>query len=496
MSTAPSQDIPRDVPASDAAMSYGSGLALPLPPMPLLGRQQELAELAALLRRSDVRLLTMTGPGGIGKTRLALQLAAELAADFADGVTFVELAPVRDPDLILPTVAQALGIRQIPGHSLRDTLINALGNRELLLVLDNLEQVTAAGPEIAELVVTCEGLTVLATSRSPLRVRPEHEYLVEPLALPDRRPTTAAEVVGSPAVALFVERAQAVSAGFALTDANAPAVTEICARLDGLPLAIELAAARIKVLSPEALLARLTNRLVVLTTGARDQPERLRTMRATIRWSYDLLGRTEQTLFRRLAVFAGGFSLEAAERVVPSADQLESEIFEGIASLVDQSLLRRTDAAEGEPRFSMLETIREFALEQLAESGEEDAVRRRHAAWCAALVEAAEERFLSVEEQIFLDRLNTELDNLRTALAWTIGRGDAPMALRLAGAPWWFLVMRGFLSEGHACLEQALALPDSAASVPRAKAITAAGMVAWARAERSTEPAISFNRAW
>jgi predicted ATPase/DNA-binding CsgD family transcriptional regulator len=428
-------------------------------------------------------LVTLTGPGGVGKTRLALEVAADLAEDFAGGASFVDLSAVRDRDLVVPAVAQVLGVRQRPGWPLCDALADALHDQALLLVLDNLEQVAAAAPDVAALVAACPGLTVLATSRTPLRVRAEYEYPVSPLALPEGHTIAEADATASAAVSLFVARAQAVVPGFALTDANAPAISEVCRRLDGLPLAIELAAPRLKVLSPEALLGRLTNRLTLLTDGAPDQPERLRTIRATIAWSHDLLSPEEQALFRRLAVFAGGFTLEAAETVAPAAGHLDLAVLDGVASLVDQSLLRRTDAPGGEPRFGMLETVREFALERLETSGEADASREQHAAWSAALAERADDASLSAEERSWFDRIEAELDNLRAALAWAIGCGDAEAALRLASAPWSFWAVRRFLGEGHSWLARALALPNGEPSAARAKAMAAAGMVAWARGE-------------
>ena len=372
---------------------------LPAPLTAFVGRERELAGLRALLARRDVRLLTVTGPGGVGKTRLAIEAARELADGFAAGVRFVPLAPLGSPDLVLPAIARTLGIGEShPGGILRD-LTEQLASTELLLVLDNFEHLLAAGPDLALLLAACPALTLLVTSRAALRVSGEHEFAVPPLPLPVERGTwTFEQIAASDAVRLFVERAEAVQAGFRLTPANAWDAAEICRRLDGLPLAIELAAARVKVFPPHALLARLERRLPLLTGGPRDAPARLRTMRDAIAWSHDLLDADEQRLFRRLAVFVGGFTLDAAIDVAGDGTLPEAAVVEGISSLVDKSLLlpaASDDAANddlGEPRFSMLETVREFALDELARSGEEDAVRRAHAEYFRALGRARRAR--------------------------------------------------------------------------------------------------------
>ena len=505
------EDVPRDAPTPISSGVWGNGPpAMPAPPTALVGRERELAEVMALLEREDVRLLTLTGPGGVGKTRLALQLVADLAADHADGAAFVDLAPVREPGLVVPAVARALGVREVPGRPLGETLADGLRGRHLLLVLDNLEQVVAAGPEVAALVAACPRLTVLATSRAPLRVRGEHEYPLPPLALPvPGGPASAAGLADNPAVTLFVERARAVAPGFALTEANAPAVAEICARLDGLPLAIELAAARVKVLSPQALLARLTNRLRLLTGGARDLPDRQRTMREAVAWSHGLLTEAEQALFRRLAVFAGGFGLEAAQAVGGSGGGEGGERGEGanpsplvlpsppersdtpsspsvldvLTSLVDQSLVRWQEGPGGEDRFGMLETLREYALERLAHSGEGETVGRAHAGFFLALAERASPELVGAGQAVWLDRLEADHGNLRAALEWGLGREPA-VAARLGAALWRFWGVRGHLSEGRRWLERIVAVGgEGAAPAVLAEVLHGAGSLALSQAD-------------
>jgi predicted ATPase len=343
----------------------------PRPLTPLIGREREIAAVSNLMQRDEVSLLTLTGAGGVGKTRLALALAEQLGEEFPDGVWFVGLAPITDPGLVVPSVAQVLGVWEAAGELLIERLKAFLREKHLLLVLDNFEQVVEAAPLATELLAASPGLKVLVTSRVRLRVSADHEHVVPPLQLTEpEAPSTIAEVRAPEAVRLFVERAQAVREDFALTAENATTVAQICHRLDGLPLAIELAAARIKILPPTALLARLDRRLPMLTGGGRDAPARQRTMRDAIAWSYDLLSSDEQTLFRRLAVFVGGCTLKAAEAVANSTGDLEIDPIEGIASLVDNSLLREETIRNGEPRFLMLETVREFALEQLELAGE------------------------------------------------------------------------------------------------------------------------------
>ncbi|HEV7654432.1 MAG TPA: tetratricopeptide repeat protein [Mycobacteriales bacterium] len=445
----------------------------------LVGREQEAARLRALLLDRDARLVTLTGPGGVGKTRLAVQAATDLDAGF-DEVAFVEFAPVRDYHRVAARVAEALGVVESPGRSPAEALVRVLGPRKLLLLLDNFEHVLAAGPVLVDLMVGCPDITLLVTSRTLLRVSGEHVLAVPPLALPDPgRPLPARALIEYEAVRLLVERSAAVSPTFVLTDENAATVAQICHGLDGLPLAIELAAARMTVLSPSALLARLDRRLALLTDGAQDVPERLRTMRAGIAWSHDLLSASEQSLFRRLAVFAGGFGLSAAEFMCPSE---RPPALDTVAALVDQSLLQRIATDGVEPRLAMLETIGEFAMERLADSGEETDARRSHAAYFRRLAESAESGLRGPDQQEWRDRLEADLDNLRAALAWGTSASaedeDAEQGLRLAGALWYFWFQRGLPGEGRRWLTRALTRVRTAGA-DRAQALLGAGTLAW-----------------
>jgi predicted ATPase/class 3 adenylate cyclase len=447
-----------------------------LPPQrtSFVGRNREVAEVTSLL--AQTRLLTLTGPGGTGKTRLALRVAADHLDRFADGVFFADLSPIVDPALVSSVIAQALLVREETGRDILDTLADHLRDRQILLVLDNSEQVIEAGPAIARLLGAAPGLTVLATSRTPFHVSGEHEYQIPPLAVPD--PTADLDVINrSEATALFAERAAAIRRGFRITSQNAPAVAEIAARLDGLPLAIELAASRLNVLSPEALLDRLAQRLSLLTGGPRDLPHRQRTLRNTIEWSHDLLDAHVQRLFARLATFNGGWRLEAAEAICGPG--LDLEVLDGLGTLIDHSMVRRA-GLDGEPRFSMLETVREFAVERLAACGEEAELRRRHAEHFRDLAEEAERHLTRQDRVVWLARLEEDHDNLRAALDWSEVIGDADSALRNTAAIWRFWLQRGHLSEGRARLERLLSMPGGAAPGPvRARALAALGGIAY-----------------
>jgi predicted ATPase/class 3 adenylate cyclase len=442
-----------------------------------VGRARELAETMTLVRRRDVRLVTVTGAGGSGKTRLAVQVGAELLDDFEDGVFFAELASITDCDLLIPTIAQTLSLREQPGEPLSETLHDRLRDRQLLLVLDNFEQLLAAGPTVTELLTRAANVRALVTSRAPLHLSGEHEYPLPPLAVPQLDAADSrASLEANEAVQLFVERAQAVKPDFELTSENARAVAEICARLDGLPLAIELGAARVRVQSPQALLVRLSRRLALLTGGARDAPARQRTLRATIDWSYGLLDEREQRLFARLSVFIGGCTIEGAEAVCDPGAELD--VFNGIASLVEKSLVRPVAGPAGEPRFSMLETIREYALERLEGEDDGEAVRQRHADYFTVRAEEAEPEILGADQLGWLERLEVDHDNFRAALGWLLDRGHSDRALRLIGSLRRAWVARGYLSETRTWLESAF---EHASVVPphvEAKARYGLGRVA------------------
>jgi predicted ATPase len=454
---------------------------LPIEPTPFIGRTRELDDVLSLIHRPTARLVTLTGTGGAGKTRLALQAAGILLDEFPDGVFFVSLAAISDAALVMPTVAQTLDVPEETGAPIEAVLDARLRDRKLLLVLDNFEQVREAAPALSTLLGSCPSLRVIVTSRAVLNLYGEYVYDVPPLSVPDPAhlpdPTAFFQYES---VVLFVERARAVKATFEVTAENAPSIAEICYRLDGLPLALELAAARIRLLPPRALAARLESRLSVLTGGFRGRPERQQTLRGTIDWSYGLLDAAEQTLFARLSVFVGGCTLDAIEAVCNADGTLEIDVFDGVAILVENSLLR--EAGDNEPRFVMLETIREYALSELQNQGIAAAMRDAHAGYFLALGETAEPKLRAAEQGEWLRRLDAEHDNLRAALARFLEAGEIDSGLRLAGALWRFWWGRGYLAEGRTWLERLLR-PDQGSPEVRATALNGLANMVWSQGD-------------
>jgi predicted ATPase/DNA-binding CsgD family transcriptional regulator len=423
----------------------------------MIGRAREHAAVRDLLLRPDVPIVTVTGPGGVGKTRLALHVAADLTDRFADGLRFIPLSAINDAELVVPAIAQGLGLTGLGGQSAEVGLRDYLQDRELLLVLDNMEHVIGAAPALSGLLRDCPSLTLLVTSRETLRVEGEQEYPLKPLAVPDTDTRATAEsVAGADAVALFVQRARAAQPDFALDEGNAATVAAICSRLDGLPLAIELAAPRIKMLPPQELLNRLANRFNLLSRDARDMPARLRTMRDAVGWSYDLLSLEEQALFRQLSVFGGGFSLEAAEALFDESSEPAGSILERISSLEEKSLVRRVEDSTA-PRFGMLETIRRFGFELLVAYGESDAALNAMSAWCQDLFSSGFDQMFGPDQGAWLTIFDAEYDNVRTALGWLLDQGEAARAQRLSVAMGRYWYVRGYFGEGKNWIERALA---------------------------------------
>ena len=452
---------------------------LPMQPTPLVGREREIEEIVEQLRSDQVRLLTLTGPGGTGKTRLALQAGADLLEEFEDGVFFVALAAITDPALVAPTVVRTLGLTERGAQPPEELLTGYLRDGQTLLLFDNFEQILDSAPLLDELLYTAPNLKILVTSRTPLSLYGEHEFPVPPLSLPDPSSLVTLESLARyEAIRLFVERAKAVRPNFALTQENAPAVAEICARLDGLPLAIELAGARVRMLPPQALLQRLSNRLKLLKGGPRNLPARQRTLRATIDWSYELLTEEEKQLLGRLSVFFGGCTLEAIEALCDVEGHFPMDTLEGVSSLLEKSLLRQEEGPEGEPRFVMLEVVQEYAREKLEESGAVQEIKRAHAEHYLALAEEADPELKGPDQLEWIRRLETEHDNMRVALRWAHQRGETELALRLGGALWWFWFVRGYYDEGRRWLEGALTANGRGSVESRAMALAGIGALA------------------
>jgi predicted ATPase/class 3 adenylate cyclase len=473
------EGLERDFPALRTLDAHPNNL--PRPATPLIGREDELATVRRLA--SERSLVTLTGPGGTGKTRLALAVAHELIDDHPDGVFFVALEDARDRPTVASGIATALGVRERPDRDIDESIKAYLRDRHVMLVLDNFEQALDAAPFVGELLGESPGLCVIATSRSALRLAGEQEYGVPPLAVPDPAALPPTEDLSRyESVALFIERARDVRPDFELSDENAPAVAAIASRVDGLPLAIELAAARIRLLTPQAILGRLEHRLSLLAGGSRDLPRRQQTLRGAIDWSYELLDGPERRLFERLSVFEGGFTLEAAERVCDPSGELSIDTFDGLASLVEKSLIRSLDETDGdEPRFEMLGVIREYALERLDEAPDAIDVPRRHAEYILSVVEAAEPELVRADLRRYQLRLRGEEDNLRAALRWSIDHQEAQVGLRLAGAAWRFWHYWAAVREGCGWLESVLALPGAdEPTEARAGALTGlAGLRYW-----------------
>jgi len=472
-----------------------------LPPQltSFIGRTDQIHKLKELMR--STRLLTLSGPGGTGKTRLSIQAAGELLGDFRDGVFFIALAPIIDPGLFQSTIAQTLGLQESRGRPIAEALDEFLADKQMLLVLDNFEQILEAAPAISHILVTAPEIKIMVSSRAVLHVSGEQEYPVPPLELPDYRSLPSLEAITQfEAVALFIQRGSAVKPGFKVTNDNAPAVAEICARLDGLPLAIELAAARLRVLTPQAILDRLQSRLNLLTGGGSDRPARQQTLRNAIAWSYDLLDTSEQKLFRRLAVFTGGWTFEDCESICNPSQEVGVDTIDGLSSLVDKSLVRQHEDRHGDSRFLILETIREYGLEMFGQGDDTELIKRRHAEAFMTLALEAGPNLLGPGQEQLLNRLEDEHDNVRSALTWAIHNDEAAMGLETAFAVWRFWHLRGLLREGRKWFEDLLAIPSARSrDAARAKGMNGLGsLIYWQgdfdRAAECYAEALSINR--
>ncbi|MGI8826775.1 MAG: ATP-binding protein [Chloroflexota bacterium] len=471
----PEDDLPAGFPPLVSLVAAPSNL--PVQSTPFIGREREVTEVSAILRRDEVRLLSLTGAGGAGKTRLALHVGAALLDDFERGVFFVQLATLAAPGSVISALASTLKIKEVAGQPLRESVYEYLADREILLVLDNFEHLLEDAPAVSDLLATCPHVRALVTSRAVLHLSVEHVYTIPPLSVPDLSHLPDVEAMSRyDAVELFVRRARAAKADFVLTRENVRDVAEICVRLDGLPLALELAAARVRAFPPHALARKLSSRLKLLTGGGRDLPARQQTLRSALDWSYGLLVESEQVLFARLSVFAGGCTVETAEEVCDPEGELDLDVLDGITSLVDKSLLR----VEGdeEPHFSMLQTIREYALERLNAGGQAETLRRRHGERYLAMAEESEHAFHASDQETWLQRLDAEHDNLRAALQWALDADEDEIALRLSSAVQWFWQVHESPTEGRAWLERSLARSGDAATPARIKALHGAGWLA------------------
>ncbi len=476
---------------SSVPLSAESQMRLPLSPTKLIGRDLLKEQISSLLRDAQIRLLTLTGPGGVGKTTLALAVAHEIQVEFSGGVVFVDFAPISDPNLVPSAMLQALGIRESTDRDTGALLVSQLERRRVLLVLDNLEHLLAAARLIAELVHSCPQVVILATSRTPLRVRAEQRFTVPPLDVPAHSRLTQ-EIADSPAVQLFLARARSARLDFELTDENAPDIAQICVRLDGLPLAIELAAARVTMMTPSELLDRLTNSLALLSDGPRDLPERHQTLRAAVEWSYLLLNESQQLLFRRLSVFVAGADIDAIEDVCGSDNDVGSVFLGDLTNLMENSLLRSVGTpARTETRIGMLETVRQYAFELLSGSGERDAVRRLHSDYFRRLAEDAGPNLVGSRQAEWLARLDREHDNLRAALEWARETADVETGLRISVGLWRYWWTRGYLSEGRDWFDTFLDEPDGVPPGILASALSGMGILAWAQGDG--DQAIRFH---